>query len=139
MPELSCVPAARSEFDINDSWGELITPLEELKIPTRFREYLNILPQGVNITVTKINSMNYSDEVKCQTLVLPLEMAYQLRDFLNKNLDDYAWRLAEAGFLPEKRCKALTTFKKVYYEDEINNINKSEETDTKEKKAEVSK
>jgi hypothetical protein len=139
MPEVVCANASSYETLMNNPWGELLSPDKDLGILPRGREYLNIIPDNGAIAITKIGHLGYDDNVKCSTIMLPLEMAYQLRDFLNKNLDDYAWRLAENGFLNEKRCSVLAKFKKVYYEDEIKNLNKSEETtDNKTEEAEVS-
>lgn len=139
MPELTCNSMPSYDAVTRMPWGELLTPDKELMILPQHREYLNVIPCGHDIALCKLDRIGYDDTVKCHTLTLPLEMAYQLRDFLNKNLDDYAWRLADNGFLSEKRCNVLAKFKKVYYEDEIKNLNKSEETsDNKTEEAEVS-
>lgn len=140
MPELSCVSAAARNMNSTDKWGGYLLPLEGLEIPKYFEKHMRITASRDTVYLTLFEPwMMTSDDRAVTTMKLPLLMAYQLRDFLNKNLDDYAWRLADNGFLSEKRCNVLAKFKKVYYEDEIKNLNKSEETsDNKTEEAEVS-
>ena len=140
MPELSCVSAAARNTDSTDKWGGYLLPLEGLEIPKYFEKHMRITASRDTVYLTLFEPwMMTSDDRAVTTMKLPLLMAYQLRDFLNKNLDELAWCCAEVGALKEHECKVLSKFKKVYYEDEIKNLNKSEETsDNKTEEAEVS-
>jgi hypothetical protein len=145
MPELSYVSAAAAaaaarSMDSTDKWGGYLLPLEGLEIPKYFEKHMRITASRDTVYLTLFEPwMMTNDDRAVTTMKLPLLMAYQLRDFLNKNLDDLAWCCAEVGSLKEHACKALSKFKKVYYEDEIENPNKSEETsDNKTEETEVS-
>lgn len=139
MPELSCVSAAARSMDSTDKWGGYLLPLEGLEIPKYFEKHMRLTASRDTIYMTLFEPWTMNAERTATTMKLPLLMAYQLRDFLNKNLDDLAWCCAEVGALREHECKLLAKFKKVYYEDEIKNLNKSEETsDNKTEETEVS-
>lgn len=139
MPELSCVSAAARSMDSTDKWGGYLLPLEGLEIPKYFEKHMRLTASRDTIYMTLFEPWTMDAERAVTHVKLPLLMAYQLRDFLNKNLDDLAWYCAEVGALKENECKALSKFKKVYYEDEIKNLNKSEEiSDNKTEEAEVS-
>lgn len=140
MPELSCVSSAARALDTTDNWGGYLLPLKNLDFPKYYEKHARIRASRATMLLTVYDPYVVARDGKCASHVeIPLLMAYQLRDYLNKNLDDLAWRCAEAGFLRDDECEALAKFKKVYYEDEIKNLNKSEETtDNKTEEAEVS-
>lgn len=136
MPELSCVSSAARALDTTDNWGGYLLPLENLDFPKYYEKHARIRAQRATMYLTIYDPYVVARDGKCASHVeIPLLMAYQLRDYLNKNLDDLAWRCAEAGFLRDDECKALAKFKKVYYEDEINNTEtnnpEAEETEAK--------
>lgn len=120
MPELTCTPAPTRSKSI-DTWGDLLVPDPDLKMPTEQRSFVYIHSFGNRIKLTKFDNVWESDERRAKTIDLSIVQAYQLRDTLNKNLDKLAWDLAEMSTLNEDTCKVLAKFKKVYYEDEINN------------------
>lgn len=132
MPELTCnsMPICDRAFP---SIGTMITPDPDLKVPHEKQTFLRVYSLADDIYISKIQNHWHDNHVK--TVELTLLEAYQLRDFLNKNLDNFAWELAEQYHLNENQCKALAKFKKVYYEDEINNTEtnnpEAEETEAK--------
>lgn len=132
MPELTCVPAPNcSKSSI--TFGTLIASDPDLKISHDDQTFVHVYNMMDDVNIVKLG--NHWQNSQAKAVTLSLIEAYQLRDFLNKNLDDLAWSLAESYNLSEKMCKALAKFKKVYYEDEINNTEtnnpEAEETEAK--------
>lgn len=138
MPDFSCASGSAIK-DTLKKWGTLIIPEECLNIPKRGEQFLHICNTYKNVQLTTFGNLHINPERYVKQIELSVIEAYQLRDFLNKNLDELAYYLVEGDILDKEECTALTKFKKVYYEDEIKNLNKSEETsDNKTEETEVS-
>lgn len=135
MPELTCNPMPVCEKTF-PSIGTMIMPDPDLKIPNGEQTFVHVYSVHDDVYISKIQ--HHWQDNRTKTVELSLVEAYQLRDFLNKNLDNLAWGLAEQFQLSENKCKVLAKFKKVYYEDEINNTetNNPEATETEAKVSE---